>query len=165
MFNNLKKKVSPEAGFTLVEAMVALVILTTALGPILYLANSAVNSAYIIRDNMTAAGLAQEGVEVIRAIRDANWLNSRAFDSGLSDGTYRVEWNSTSVMALSGNPALKINNGLYNYSTGTNSQYTRRIFISKVNVGELRVISWISWQLRGGTVKHLIAEDHLFDWK
>jgi len=154
-----------QQGFTLVEAMVALVILTTALGPMLYLANSAVNSAYIIRDNMIASGLAQEGVEVVRNIRDANWLNGRAFDAGLTNGTYRTEWNSTSLLTLSSNPPLKLDNGLYNYSFGTATPFKRAISITKVNGGELQVTSAVSWELRGGSIKTIQAEDHLFNWK
>ena len=160
MFNNHQQK-----GFTLVEAMVSLVILTTALGPMLYLANSAVNSAYIIRDNMIASGLAQEGVEVVRAIRDANWLNGQAFDTGLTDGSYRLEWNSTSLLALSSNPPLKLDNGLYNYSFGTATPFGRTVTIVKINAGELQVTSAVSWQLRGGSIKTIQTESHLFNWK
>jgi prepilin-type N-terminal cleavage/methylation domain-containing protein len=160
MFNNQKQK-----GFTLIEAMVALVILSASLGPMLYLANTAVNSAFIIRDNMIASGLAQEGVEVVRSIRDANWLNGLAFNSGLADGSYRLEWNSTSLLALSSSPPLKLDTGLYNYSSGTVTPFTRTITIYNVNAYQIRVTSQVSWQLRGGATKTIQAESHLFDWK
>lgn len=157
-----------QSGFTLVEAMVSLVILTVALGPLLYLSNSSVNSAYIIRDDMIGSGLAQEGVEVVRNMRDANWLHNLSFDNGLADGTYRVEWNSSSLLAISTNPYLKINNGLYNYSLGTDTQFKRTITIAhpaNKNGQELQVTSTVSWQLRGGSTKTIQAEDHLFNWK
>ena len=165
IFHSPHSIVHRESGFTLVEAMVALVILTTALGPMLYLANSAVNSAYLIRDNMIGSGLAQEGVEVVRSIRDANWLNGSAFDAGLSDGTYRIEWNSSSLLTLAGNPPLKLDNGLYSYNLGSTTKFSRSIAVTKVNAGQLRVVSTVSWELRGGSTKTIQAESHLFNWK
>src|SRR4051812_43664488 len=101
-----------EKGFTLVEAIVSMVILTTAIIPILYLANSSVNVAFAVRDDLIAAGLTQEGIEVVRAMRDTNWFNNRAFDSGLDAGTYEVQWDSTSLLSLGSTP-LKLNDGIY----------------------------------------------------
>ncbi len=160
MFNKRR-----QSGFTLIEAMVALVVLTTAMAPLLHLANSATNSAFVIRDNMIAAGLAQEQIEVIRAIRDSNWLNSRAFDAGLTDGTYRVEWNSQSLLALGNNPTLLLDNGIYNYTTGTSTLFTRTVTLTKLNANELRVVSIVSIPARGGATRTIQAEDHLYNWK
>ena len=70
-----------ESGFTLVEALVALVILTIALGPALVLSSNISSTASVIQNNLIAANLSQEGVEVIRALRDANWYNGLPFDT------------------------------------------------------------------------------------
>ena len=79
-------------GFTLVETLVAIAILTmTIVGPY-QITGSVLSSAYIARDQLVATGLAQEGIEYIRAIRDSNYLYnvhntaSLAWLSGL-DGT------------------------------------------------------------------------------
>ena len=153
-----------ELGFTLIETLVSLVLLSMAIIPALMLSTEAVNIAFDVRDTLTASGLAQEGVEVVRAIRDTNWFNDRVFDTGLADGTYRVEWNSTSLLPLSGNPALNLSNGLYTYSGGAGTVFSRAITITKVNAGELRVVSRVSWTDRGVT-KNVEAEEHLFNWK
>lgn len=156
---------SSRAGFTLVEALVALVILTMALGPILFSADMALNISNSIRNNLIAANLSQEGLEVVRAIRDANWFNDRAFDSGLSDGVWRVEWNSDSLLPRDDNTPLKINNGVYSYSPlGTNTIFKRTITITKVNAGELKIVCEVSWKDRNIN-KSVSAESHLFDWK
>ncbi|HZZ99217.1 MAG TPA: prepilin-type N-terminal cleavage/methylation domain-containing protein [Candidatus Paceibacterota bacterium] len=152
-------------GFTLIEVLVSLAILTIAIIPALYLSNSAANVGFAVRDNFIAAGLAQEGIEVVRAIRDTNWFNGRAFDSGLADGSYRLEWNSTSLLALGANPPLNIDDGLYTYDSGTPSVFSRSITITKVNSGELKVVSTVTWQTRTNDTKTVSAEDHLFDWK
>ena len=154
-------------GFTLVEALVTLVVLTTALGPSLILTTNINNTAAIVKNNLIAANLAQEGVEVIRGIRDSNWfaVPPRPFDTGLANGTYRVEWNSDAVIALGANPPIKEDNGLYNYSTGNNTIFRRTISILKVNAGELRIISEVTWEERGARARSAMAESHLFNWK
>ncbi len=159
------KFLNNQKGFTLVETLVSLVILTVALIPILNLSTSAARVSATVQDNLVASGLAQEGIEVIRAVRDTNWFNNRAFDFGLSNGDYRVEWNSTVLLSLGSNPALNLNNGQYTYSGGTPSKFSRTITITKVNAGELKVVSQINWLGRSNDAKSITAEDHLFNWR
>lgn len=154
-----------QEGFTLVEALVTLVVLSIALGPSLILTTNVSNTTSIVRNNLIAANLAQEGIEVVRAIRDTNWFLGNAFDQGLANGTYRVQWNSDSLIALGSNPPIKEDNGLYNYSTGSDTIFRRTISILKVNAGEIRVISQVIWQEKGGRDRSVMAESHLFNWK
>lgn len=152
-------------GFTLVEALVTLVVLSIALGPSLILTTNINSTAAVVKNNLIAANLAQEGVEVIRGIRDTNWFNGVVFDTGLANGTYRVEWNSDAIIALGANPPIREDNGLYNYSTGNNTLFRRTISILKVNASELRVISEVTWEERGARARSAMAESHLFNWK
>ena len=152
-------------GFTLIEALVALVILTLALGPALVLSGNISSTASIIQNNLIAANLSQEGVEVIRALRDANWFNGLSFDAGIADGIYRIEWNSNALISLGSNPPLKINAGLYNYSFGTDTKFKRTVTITKINSEELRIISDVTWTERGNRTRDVKTESHLFDWK
>lgn len=151
--------------------MIALVILIIALGPALILTTTALNASTSIKNNMIAANLAQEGVEVVRSIRDENWLRNLAFDNGLSDGTYRVQWNSQSLLAISDNPLLKIkvsnqsHEGTYSYESGTDTIFRRRIIIAKQSSTELLVRSEITWQERGTRSKYVMVESRLFNWK
>lgn len=154
-----------QAGFTLIEAMVALVILTTALIPALFLSTQATNVSFSIKNNLTATNLAQEGVEVVRAIRDNNWFQSYPFDTNLTDGQWRVDWYSETLIALGANPVLKVNTGLYNYSLGTDSIFKRTITITKTNAAELKIVSDVTWTERGNRAKSIQAESHLFDWR
>ncbi|MFA6519202.1 MAG: prepilin-type N-terminal cleavage/methylation domain-containing protein [Candidatus Paceibacterota bacterium] len=61
-------------GFTLIEAMIAVTILTLAVAGPLYTANSAIVASMIARDKLTASYLAQEGIEYVRAMRDYEFL-------------------------------------------------------------------------------------------
>ena len=63
-------------GFTLVESMIAVTILTFAVAGPLYTASRAFVAAEIARDKLTASYLAQEGVEYVRAMRDNEYLSA-----------------------------------------------------------------------------------------
>lgn len=154
-------------GFTLIETLVALVLVTIAMGPVFILTTSSINVAARIEHNLIATNLAQEGIEVIRNIRDTNWLNRVAFDNNLPVGTWRVEWDTISggLRAVGSNPVLKKNNGIYNYTTGTDTIFRRTITISKPNSGELMLVSSITWIERGNINRTVSTESHLFDWK
>ena len=152
-------------GFTLVETLVSLVILTIALIPILNLSTSTSRVSSTIQDNLIASGLAQEGIEVVHAMRDTNWFNNRAFDYNLGDGVYQVEWNSTTLLSLGGSPVLNLNNGLYTYSGGTPTKFSRTVTITKVNAGELKIVSQVTWLARSNDPKSIVGEGHLFNWK
>jgi prepilin-type N-terminal cleavage/methylation domain-containing protein len=155
-----------EKGFTLIEALVTLILLSIAMIPMLAFATFAVNTAAIIRDNMIAANLNQEGLEVVRSIRDANWFNNRAFDNGLADGAYRVEYNSDSLLGLADNPPLTILNGVYSYNGGgTPTIFRRTITITKINAAEIRAVATVVRTTRGNSTKSVSAESHLFNWK
>ena len=162
---NKKSLLKSSKGFTLIEALVSLVVLTVALGPALVLSSNISSTASIIQNNLVAANLSQEGLEVVRALRDANWYNGLSFDAGIPDGIYRVDWNSIDLISLGGNPPLKITNGLYNYSSGTDTIFKRTITITKINSEELRIVSEVAWTERGERAKSVKAESHLFDWK
>jgi len=152
-------------GFTLVETLVSLVILSVAMIPILNLTAGTARVNSNLQDNLVAAGLVQEGIEVVRAIRDNNWFNDRAFDEGLAAGVYQVQWDSNSLLSLPGNPVLFVDNGIYTYSGSVPSKFRRTVTISKPNAGELMVVGAVTWIERSNNTKTLSAESHLFNWK
>jgi prepilin-type N-terminal cleavage/methylation domain-containing protein len=61
-------------GFTLIETLVAVTILTLAVAGPLVTASRAVTAAQIARDQLTASYLAQEGIEYVRMMRDNEYL-------------------------------------------------------------------------------------------
>lgn len=151
------------------EALVAILILTMGIVPSLavILTGNAFSSS--VRNSLVASNLAQEGAEVVRALRDASWFNNQPFDTGLSNGIYRLEWNSDVLLPESGNPPLKVTStGLYNYSSGADTVFRRRILITKIDpLGcncELRIITEITWPERSRT-RTIQVESHLFNWR
>jgi prepilin-type N-terminal cleavage/methylation domain-containing protein len=89
----MKKKFT-QSGFTLIEAMVAISILSIAVTGPLIIAQKGISSALYARDEVTAFYLAQEAIEYVRNVRDTNriwavpWLNSnlsRCEDTGSNE--------------------------------------------------------------------------------
>lgn len=63
-----------QAGFTLIETLAAISLITIAIIAPMALTVQSLESAYYARDQITASNLAQEGIEAVRSIRDGNIL-------------------------------------------------------------------------------------------
>lgn len=61
-------------GFTLIETLVAIAILTLSVAGPLLVASRALVSAQIAQEQLTASYLAQEGIEYVRMMRDDEYL-------------------------------------------------------------------------------------------
>lgn len=72
-------------GQSFIEAMVAITIIVTSITSSLALVQSSITAARIGGSQVVAANLAREGVEVVRSLRDGNWLAGRSFETGLVD--------------------------------------------------------------------------------
>lgn len=64
----------------------ALGIISTAISSALSLAVSSLSAEKDSGASVTAGNLAREGIEVVRMIRDSNWLAGSAWDAGLTSG-------------------------------------------------------------------------------
>lgn len=73
----MKNKTLKYQGFTLLETLVAISILVTAIVGPLTLAAQTIRSQQVAKDNLIAANLAQEGIELIRNYRSNNVLRLR----------------------------------------------------------------------------------------
>lgn len=177
---NFKRK---KGGFTLVEALIATTILIVGILSAFILVTRALYNAAVIQDRLTASFLAQEGVELVRQIRDTNFiqiLNGQNNDwlDGLDIGSYIVEADleggSVNLMPLDENEAPDLFRdrvfGNYDYD---NSEYptsfNRKIIISSVEKDgeiiedQIRVEVIMKWQTRHLNFD-LTVEDRLFNW-
>ena len=150
-------------GATIVEVLVAVLLFSLAIGPILYGAVSALTTATTIRDNLIAAHLAGEGVEIVRSIRDANWFNGRAFNAGLANGTYQAQWDSAALVPTTNALILKSSSGVYNYTVGTVTPFRRNIVVFNASATRILVFSVVTWTERNRN-KNIVVESQIFDW-
>lgn len=83
-------------GFTLVETLVAISLLTLAIVAPITLTAQSLTTSYYARDQITAYYLAQEGIEVVRSVRDSNVLKD-----ALGQQANLLDYNGTSLVSLS----------------------------------------------------------------
>ncbi len=82
-------------GFTLVETLVSLFIFSLSITAIIVVTGQGVSDTTIAKNKITAVALAQEGIEVIRNIRDTYSLSESAPGSGWIDFINDVQSNCT----------------------------------------------------------------------
>ncbi|MGC8651289.1 MAG: type IV pilus modification PilV family protein [Minisyncoccia bacterium] len=170
MMRNTKYK----RAFTLVEALVALSILMIGVISGFILVTKALYDVSIIQDRLTASFLAQEGVELVRQIRDSNYVQniqstSIAWDKNLSDGDYLITTINNPPSGIKLLPyedkvlRWDSSSGLYNYTSGDTTNFKRKINIQHINSDEIKVTVTIDWVTKGMNFQ-LVVEDFLYNW-
>jgi len=157
--NNLKN----QKGFTLAELLITIFVFTVGiLGIYLVVQNSYATINYA-RNRLIAIYLAQEGIEIVRNIRDTNWLEETSWDDGLPQGTnFGVQYNRNFLLANYGNIPLKIdNNGFYNYDVGQTTEFKRKINITKLDDHTLNITVEVEWSDKFSPI---IIQERLYDW-
>ncbi len=83
-------------GFTLLETLIALSVVSVGVMAAFTLSTANLNTAKANYQRVLAANLAREGVEIVRNIRDSNWLKiqANADCDGVENGTQLCAWNS-----------------------------------------------------------------------
>ena len=150
------------AGFSLLGVIAAFFIITVGLVAVLGLANTTLKSSSLSKMRLIASGLAQEGIEVVRNMRaDENWTDWHA---AVSNGDYRVQYNNTNLIAFYEIPLNLNTDGLYQYDSGNNSPFYRKISLTKISNNEAKIVVEIKWQTKGQW-RYLTAENKLWNWR
>lgn len=161
-------------GFTLVETLVAIGVLTMALAGPLFLVQQSFMSAYFAKDQMIATALAQEGIEYVRAVRDGNYLSGRSWLSTISactGGKCTVDTVNNSLAACVGacsplnfNKNTKDYNQAVTTSINSPTPFTRTITVTNISSNEIRVDSDVSWTDRNVN-RNVTLSEFLMDWQ
>lgn len=151
------------AGFSLIGVIASLFIVAIGLTSVISLSSMSLKSSATSKMRLIASGLAQEGIEAVRDIRRSN-IEWDDWHSSISNGDYRVQYNNTDLIAFFDTP-LKINaNGYYQYDSGDNSVFYRKVTFNKVSANELKLTVEVKWEIRNQW-SYLTVEDHLWNWK
>lgn len=154
-------------GFSLVEVIIAVAIIITGLISVVALINSSVSGIRINKSRTIAASLAQEGLEVVRNIRDNNWLAYKRsignWRDGLANGTYRVQYNTEALLVFSSTPLQLDSNGFYQYDSGAPTLFYRRIIIETINDNQFKTTCEITWK-ENNRDNVLSVETRFYNW-
>ena len=159
------KKAQPTGrqGFTIIELLVVILIISIGITGSYALVGNIFASSSLMAQRLSAAYLAQEGIEIVRNIRDSNWVNGDSWNNGITTGNFEVDYDDLALSAYSGNK-LKINNNIYNHTSGTDSIYDRKITISLNGDGSLNVAVIITW-FSNSSNHSILIEENIYDWK
>jgi len=161
------------SGISIVEVVVAMMIITMGMVGVLSLVIQNVEAQYINKNVLMASGLAQEGLELVRNARDLNWLTPGNIwnQNIVGDGTYIIDYNGLASINMVINSIdeagarLYVNsNGFYTHTiTATATNFYRLITV--VDQGDyLDVSCAIRW--KDGTQNHnYTAETYLYNWR
>lgn len=184
---------SKSKGFTLVETMVAITILLVAVvGPISIIGD-ALHKFYYARDEMSAINLAQEGIEVVRAVATTSMLNNEDITVKVMQGSAGAPPKSIWVvdvdsiyptgkpdkMLLDCNPACITNYqdvyfdstvGKYRQSKNsppvwwTKTQFKRLVTTTEISpTREVKIESKVEWDT-GGQHGTITVTENIFNW-
>ena len=103
-------KISTKKGFSLIEALVAISILMVGILGAFILVIRILSSTPAVQSRLIASNLTQEGVELVRQIRDTNFILGRHFRENLENGDYQIDINSTSLERYNDRDILKFDN-------------------------------------------------------
>lgn len=152
-------------GFTLIETIIALAVITSAVVGPFSLATKGILNASFAKNKIIAANLSQEGIELTRKIRENNILASRSWDAGISSGSWQADIFSSDLSPFAGVPMLfDSTTGIYSQTSGSPTVFTRKIIITKPSANEIDVVSEANWMERGIDRK-MILREKLYNWR
>ncbi|HUO56284.1 MAG TPA: prepilin-type N-terminal cleavage/methylation domain-containing protein [Candidatus Paceibacterota bacterium] len=178
-------------GFTLIETLVALLLITVAIIAPMSLVTQSLLAAYYARDQITASNLAEEGIELIRSARDDAVLSTAEGNtvdllgpilSACTTACYidTTKQDNPPVIvpcASGGCPKLNVNSslGLYGYSSGDGwspSDFTRTITVQSIRTDannnnsteEIKVTSIVSWKTINFQTQGVTLSENMYNW-
>ncbi len=177
---------SKNTGFTLLEVIVAIFILTVGIGGSFSLIQQTISTVSMIQSRLIAAYLGQEGIEIVRNIRDNNWLEQRGsfqnpplpvWNYGMSgcqgpisccEGDYKTDMPTplTSVVGCDFNNLSDLNidsDGFYSYLPGTPTKFKRKIFIDLIEDNKMKVVVIVQWKEKNKIYEVEVVE-HITNW-
>jgi prepilin-type N-terminal cleavage/methylation domain-containing protein len=176
---NLKLEIrNSREGFTLIEIVVAIFIIGVAFVGVLAFFNSSLQSGFDAKNELIAAGLAQEGPELVRNIvdynylNDNNWYNNLSNKNGNGNSCKNVDYSSlTSHACITANNKNNVcvdANGRYYQCNDSTQTFTRTLSISGEDVNGsgvdldsgdcLAVSATVSWNGRSTVSNDIICK-------
>jgi prepilin-type N-terminal cleavage/methylation domain-containing protein len=171
MLKILKKIDICRPAFSLIEIMAVLLIVSLGIIGIANLSTQSIQAQTINRGSIIAYQLAQEGLEIVRQIRDTNWLQGRNWKTGLASGTYCFDYSNPVLRPVASLNECKLyfdSNNWYYAPTIVPSSVVfskiRRVVVIDAATSSANVKVIVSWDDRNKII-HYEAETQLYDWK
>lgn len=168
-------KSESSAGFTLFEVIIGIYIILMSLTGSMSLITYVMANSSASVNRVIAANLAQEGLEVVRNMRDltsdaggqSGWSYWFSCNCNPPDGDWRVQYDDASILLSDWDRFLLFDpaTGLYQYQTGAETVFKRKIHVERLASGvEAIVTAEVSWTEKGRNYS-VKADSRLWNWK
>ena len=167
-------KLKANKGTILIEVIIAISIIIVGLLAILRLLSRSISLNKVISNQLIAAYLAEEGIEIAKNILDANVIkigngdlpNPNMWNNGFTTGDFEIDYQS---QTLDNNQNRQLNfdfnTGFYSYAFGSSTPFQRQIDVNRIGNDELRIVARVNWITRGGATSTVVLEDHFYNWR
>jgi len=168
--NSEERKKTTNTGFSIIEVMVAVAIISVGMFGVVSMMTQNIIVQPVNKNNLIASMLAQEGLELVRQVRDSNWIGSSTvvgFSSGIpATSTIDIGGFKSSGLDFDDSAAnLYIdNNGFYSHSGATSTPFKRLLTVSSTSPEYINIKSTVRWS-RNGKIYDYVAETLLYDWR
>jgi len=169
--------VGPKAGFSIVEIMTVLFVVSVGMLGVMSLIIQNIQSQSVNKGALIAYQLAQEGIEMVRYTRDSNWAAGRAWNYNLGVGHYVMDYLDAAprTITIVGQNNLKQDSSGYYYNprlvtdTNLNSGFSRVIDITAnsedpSNPSTMHVQTTVAWNEYNRNFTYVL-DTNLYDWK
>ncbi|MFO7807340.1 MAG: prepilin-type N-terminal cleavage/methylation domain-containing protein [Candidatus Moraniibacteriota bacterium] len=173
MKNLEKKNNQKEAGFTLIEIILVMFMVSVVFVAIYSLFSKNIKEYRESNMEVVASNLAQEGVEIVRNARDNNWLAGGSMTDGLSSGSCIPSISSSGIPSCgSGSDTIKIvdDSGVNIYQnggSGTETEFRRECGLNPFNDEEIEVTCTVEWDsfVNPDLDREVKATGYLTNWQ
>jgi prepilin-type N-terminal cleavage/methylation domain-containing protein len=162
-------------GFTLIEAIIAVFLISVGIVGFFSLFQKVINYNSVISSRLIASYLTQEGMEIVRNIRDSYWLDeTKDWENFRADSKdecligCEADYKSSEFTFCGDTPNyLKIDDdGFYGYTGTKETKFKRKITID-TNLSDpkdpVSVAVEVSWTEKGQSYK-FSAREILYKW-
>ena len=151
-------------GFTLLEVILAIFVIMVGIAGTLGLIQQGISYTQLSSSRLTANYLAQEGIEIVRNIRDANWLKMSTWSDGIPSGDWEADYKTQNLTrSYAGTPLNIDSNGFYSYFSGSPTKFKRKITVAK-DTDILKISVQVEWQERGRD-NQVTVQENLYNWR
>ncbi len=180
----MKKFFQKQKGFTVLESMFAIFIISLAISGVFSAVQQSLSQAIVAKDEVRAYYLVQEGIEAVRQKRDSNqinrvenastngWLHGLGESGNPCDASAhticRVEINGFdfqpcgSTWDSCANLEYDASLNFLHYAGGGTTNFNRAIQLEMVNSNEVAVTVKVRWR-KGITTREITGKTHLFN--
>jgi prepilin-type N-terminal cleavage/methylation domain-containing protein len=182
------KNLKLNSGFTLLEVIIAIFVISVGVGGVAAVVPRLLSASTVNQNRLIAAYLAQEGIEIVRNVRDTNWLENQyggtpvPWDEGLTNCPAptgcELDFYCTNVQKPiptdpAGHNCFKTYNagdflyldpaGSYNYlQLGTQTKFSRKVTIDEGS-NILTITATVYWTDKGKSY-NFPAQEKLYTW-